>query len=74
MWSSGRPMKLDLRYPIGLLFSLFGLIIALYGLVSDKAIYQKSLGMDVNLWWGLVLLAFGLGMLALAVRSGEQSK
>ncbi len=61
-------MKLDLRYPIGLLFAVFGLILTVYGIVSDKTIYQKSLGMDVNLWWGLVLLAFGLGMLSLAVR------
>jgi hypothetical protein len=67
-------MKLDLRYPIGLLFSLFGLIIAVYGLVSDKTIYQKSLGMDVNLWWGLVCLAFGLAMLSFAVKaSGNRS-
>lgn len=61
-------MKLDLRYPIGLLFSIFGVILTVYGIVSDKAIYAKSLGMDVNLWWGLILLAFGLGMLSFAMR------
>jgi len=65
-------MKLDLRYPIGLLFSVFGLILTVYGIVSDKTIYQKSLGMDVNLWWGLVCLAFGLGMLSFAVRASER--
>ena len=62
-------MKLDLRYPIGLLFSIFGVIITIYGIVSNKAIYEKSLGMDVNLWWGLVLLGFGLAMLSFAVRA-----
>ena len=62
-------MKLDLRYPIGLLFSVFGLILTVYGIVSDKSIYQRSLGIDVNLYWGIVLLAFGLGMLALAMRA-----
>ncbi len=61
-------MKLDLRYPIGYLFTVFGMILTIYGMVSDKRIYQRSLGIDVNLWWGLVLLAFGLGMLALAMR------
>jgi hypothetical protein len=67
-------MKLDLRYPIGLLFSVFGLILTVYGIVGDKTIYQKSLGMDVNLWWGLVCLAFGLAMLSYAVRgSGKGS-
>ena len=67
-------MKLDLRYPIGLLFSIFGVIITVYGIVSDKTIYQKSLGMDVNLWWGLICLAFGLAMLSFAVRgSGKGS-
>ncbi len=65
-------MKLDLRYPIGLLFSIFGVILTVYGIVSDKTIYEKSLGMDVNLWWGLVCLAFGLAMLSYAVRATEQ--
>jgi hypothetical protein len=58
-------MKLDLRLPMGLMFSVFGLILAVYGLVSDRAIYARSLGVNVNLWWGLVLLAFGVVMLAL---------
>jgi hypothetical protein len=63
-------MKLDLRLPIGLMFTIFGLILTLYGLASDATIYDRSLGINVNLWWGLVLLAFGLVMLALAMRAG----
>ena len=65
-------MKLDLRYPIGLLFSVFGMILTIYGIVSDKSIYQRSLGIDVNLYWGIVLLAFGLVMLSLAMRAGRK--
>jgi hypothetical protein len=62
-------MRLDLRLPIGLMFSLFGVILIVYGLISNEAIYQRSLGINVNLWWGIVLLAFGLVMLWFAVRS-----
>jgi hypothetical protein len=62
-------MKLDLRYPIGYLFTVFGAILTIYGILSDKSIYQRSLGINVNLYWGVVLLAFGMGMLALAMRS-----
>ena len=58
--------QLDLRIPIGGMFSIFGIILIVYGLVSDPAIYQRSLGINVNLWWGLVLLVFGLVMLWLA--------
>ena len=61
-------MKLDLRLPIGLMFGVFGVILTVYGLVSEKAIYDRSLGINVNLWWGLVLLAFGLVMLGFAIR------
>lgn len=64
-------MKLDLRMPIGLMFGLFGVMLTVYGLVSDNAIYARSLGINVNLWWGLVLLAFGLVMLAFAIRAGS---
>jgi uncharacterized membrane protein len=61
--------QLDVRLPIGGMFTLFGMILVVYGLVSDAAIYQRSLGINVNLWWGLVLLVFGLVMLWLAYRA-----
>lgn len=59
-------MNLDVRLPIGLMFTIIGVALTGFGLVSDRAIYERSLGINVNLWWGLVLLAFGLVMLALA--------
>lgn len=62
-------MTLDLRLPIGLMFAIFGVMLVVYGLVSDTAIYARSLGINVNLWWGAVLLAFGLAMLGLALRT-----
>ena len=62
-------MHLDLRLPIGLMFSLFGVMLSAWGLLSGAAIYERSLGINVNLWWGLVLLAFGLAMLWLARRA-----
>ena len=66
-------MKMDLRLPIGLMFGAFGVMLTLFGLVSDRSIYQRSLGINVNLWWGLVLLAFGLVMLFYGIR-GERRK
>jgi multidrug transporter EmrE-like cation transporter len=61
-------MKLDLRLPIGLMFTIFGAILTVYGLVSGNTIYQRSLGINVNLWWGLVLLVFGVTMLTFSLR------
>ena len=67
-------MQLDIRLPIGLLFTLFGLILVIFGLVSDPAIYRThSLGMNINLVWGLVQIAFGAIMLWLAFR-GKKAK
>ena len=48
-------MGLDVRVPAGLLFSAIGLALIAYGLLSDPGIYAQSLGVNVNLWWGLVL-------------------
>jgi multisubunit Na+/H+ antiporter MnhG subunit len=62
-------MGLDIRIPLGSLFVILGVLLAGYGLLSGPAIYQRSLGLDINLWWGLALLAFGLAMLALAWRA-----
>ena len=67
-------MKLDLRLPIGLMFATFGVMLTVYGLVSNDAMYATSLGINVNLWWGLVLLAFGLVMLGFAIRAQRRLK
>jgi sulfite exporter TauE/SafE len=58
----------DIRIPIGLMFSLLGVIITILGLVtmSDTEMYQKSLGINVNIIMGLFMLAFGLIMLFFA--------
>ena len=67
-------MGLDIRIPIGSLFALLGALLAGYGVFSNPAIYRKSLGIDVNLWWGAVLLVFGLAMLALAWRAARKAR
>jgi len=58
-------MESQLRFFVGSLFALTGLVLAVYGLVSDPAIYARSLGWNVNLWWGLVMTFFGVSFLAL---------
>lgn len=59
-------MQLDVRLPIGSMFTIFGIALVGYGLTSDASIYERSLGVNINLWWGLVSLAFGISMLGLA--------
>ncbi len=54
-------MQLDVRLPIGVMFFIIGVILSVYGLItwSDAAMYERSLGYNVNFWWGLFLAAFG---------------
>ena len=72
---------LDLRYPMGMMFALVGAILAVFGVITnssgmeEKGIYQvHSLGLNINLIWGLVLLGFGLLMLAMAYFSAAKEK
>lgn len=67
-------MRLDIRIPIGLLFSILGTILTLYGAFSDSTLYERSLGVNINLWWGLTLLLFGGVMLFLAYRSSRRTQ
>ena len=53
-------MNLDIRLPIGGLFTLLGLLLTGYGLMTDASVYQRSLGENVNLGWGVPVLLFGL--------------
>jgi hypothetical protein len=55
-------MGLDIRIPIGLMFAIVGALLTLASFVMSSEIYNRSLGINVNLWWGLVMLFFGLGM------------
>jgi hypothetical protein len=57
-------MLLDLRFPMGLLFTVLGAMLAGYGILGDRAVYQASLGINVNLWAGTGMLVFGVLMLA----------
>ena len=60
---------LDVRLPIGLLFCVLGLLLVIFGLLSGPEIYQRSLGINMNLWWGAFLAAGGGIMLFIARKS-----
>jgi hypothetical protein len=55
----------DLRLPLGLLLAFYGLILIGNGAIEGTLV----LGVNVNLWWGAVLLLFGAAMLYLARRN-----
>jgi hypothetical protein len=63
-------MNFDLRLPIGLMFSFYGVLLVIYGAVTNgQLMYERSLGKNVNLLWGIVLAVFGGLMLFAALRS-----
>jgi membrane protein implicated in regulation of membrane protease activity len=59
---------LDVRWPIGGLFAILGLLLAGYGLTTaaNAEQYAQSLSININLWWGLVMLTFGVILLVAA--------
>jgi hypothetical protein len=69
-------MQLDVRLPIGVMFLIIGVILCVYGLITwtDADLYQRSLGYNVNFWWGLFLVAFGAVMLWLTRRTAGKTK
>lgn len=68
-------MGLDIRIPIGLMFSLLGILLGGYGLYTngDGAMYACSLNININIWWGLILLTFGLSMLIPGIISSKKN-
>ncbi|MCS7079365.1 MAG: hypothetical protein NZ585_04845 [Chloracidobacterium sp.] len=65
--SSG--IGLDVRIPIGVMFVLMGLALVGYGWMTNgvPGFYDKSLGININLWWGLAMMLFGGALLAPAL-------
>jgi hypothetical protein len=67
-------MELDIRLAIGFMFSILGLILTVFGLVtaSDAEMYAQSLAVNINLWSGLLMLVFGGLMLFFGFRSRKK--
>jgi hypothetical protein len=61
---------MDIRLPLGMMFAIVGALLAGFGVVTTSSpMYAKhSLGINVNVWSGLGMLAFGLVMLWLSRR------
>jgi hypothetical protein len=67
-------MRFDLRLPLGLLFTIFGIILVVVGLTAPPEANARSLGLNMNLYWGLVQIAFGATMLIFVMISKKRGK
>jgi hypothetical protein len=66
---------MDIRMPIGLLFSIIGIIISVFGFCTKGSeIYRHSLYININLWSGLCLLVFGIIMTWMAVNAQKKTR
>ena len=68
-------MQADIRLPIGLLFSIVGVLITIFGLATrGSEIYTHSLGININIYSGICLTIFGVIMLAMALNAQKKEK
>ena len=65
-------MGLDIRWPIGLMFSLIGALLVIEGVRTGPS--EKALGINIDLIWGLFLLLFGVLMLVGAFRGSKKGQ
>ncbi len=74
MGENKRAHLLDLKLPLGGLLSFYGLILVLYGLISGKEAYEKSLGININLFWGGPILVIGVILILSSFRKPRPRK
>lgn len=68
-------MQMDIRFPIGLLFSILGAVLTIFGFMTSGAeIYKHSLNINVNIYTGICLVIFGLFMLIMAILAQSKNK
>jgi hypothetical protein len=67
-------MGLDIRIPLGLIFLIIGGLMSVFGFFTrhSATVYEKSLGVNLNLTWGLLMFAFGLIMFLVGRRQKWQ--
>ncbi len=71
--SSGQSHRLSIAPAIGATIGLIGLVLLLYGLFG-QADYSRSAGININLWWGALMLAFGLVMILGGTLSARRTR
>lgn len=66
-------MDIDIRIPIGFLFTILGLLLTVFGLLTlnDAELYARALGKNINLWTGLLMMVFG-GLMLLFARKKKK--
>ena len=68
-------MNLDLRVPMGMLFTIVGVILSVFGFFTrGSEIYKRSTGININLIWGIVMLVFGITMYTLGRRADKRPR
>lgn len=65
---------IDIKLPIGLMFSILGLLLTIYGFTTmgNTEMYVKTFGINMNLWSGLGMLVFGGLMLFFSKRNKDK--
>jgi uncharacterized membrane protein YhaH (DUF805 family) len=68
-------MGLDIKFPIGLMFTIFGVMLIIFGLFTGgDEMYKKSLDININLWSGIFMTIFGLAMLIPSILQKRKQK
>jgi len=69
-------MGLDIKFPIGLMFTIFGIMLTIYGIatIGNTEMYAKSLNININLWSGVLMTIFGLAMLIPSLLQRKKKK
>lgn len=74
MTEEKKPTFLDLKIPLGCLLTFYGILLTIYGIFTDHNMYNKSLNIDVNLIWGIVMLIIGVILLIGAYKTRSKHK
>jgi hypothetical protein len=68
-------MGLDIRWPIGTIFTIYGVVLVIFGATASQDLFaEHSLGINIDLVWGAAMLLFGLIMGGFALRASRQNR
>jgi hypothetical protein len=67
-------MELDIRQPIGLLFTVIGVLLIAQGALVAVPAQGAIAGLNLDIGWGAVMVVFGIAMLMLARRARSRDK